>query len=175
MGSGAHGHVFALVDQPTKVIKVAWAPAATQYSPSSSWVFDRVQETYQYLLRHQISILAQVEQFDPLLLEGDRQYYAVVMERLLSLTEDENKVMKSVCMDYNGQIAEGTAIKHLQELHQWLSFDKEKALEFYRAVSDLPIVHRDFHRRNIMKDASGNFKLIDFELLVIKENDNETN
>lgn len=179
MGSGAHGHVFALIDDPTKVIKIAWAPTITQYSlipnQEGQWTFDRVRQTYQHLLHHQISVLAALHQFDLLLRDDVKQYYAVVMEKLVPLSEDENKVFKSIVMEYNGGIALGAAMKHLEELHEWLDFDKEKVVGFYREVNALPMVHRDFHRRNIMKDGSGNFKMVDFELLVIKDSQSKDN
>lgn len=172
LGSGAHGHVFNIANNPEWVIKIGWAPVAAQFTSDTQllqWTFERVDKIYKFLLNHQMPGLAKVSNFELLLKEEHKQYYAAIIEKLSPLTEDESKVFKSVCLEYNGNIAEGASLKHLQELEDWLIFNKNKVIEFYQSVNSLPIIHRDFHRRNIMKDGDGNFKLIDFELLIIKD------
>lgn len=175
LGSGAHGDIWELLNYPDKVMKVAWAPLDVPKEfhnlPNNigqRWTFPNVQATYQYLLQHQFPALAKIFDFRPLHKRTDRQYYSVLLERLQPLTEPEQKVMKSVCMDYNGNIETGKCLYHIDELKGWLEFNAHKVITFYTALGNLPVIHRDFHRRNIMKDAQGNFKLIDFELLDIK-------
>ncbi len=176
LGSGFHGDVYELLDHPKQVVKIAWAPldVPQEFAGRSDTVglhhtFPYIQNIYQYLLKNQFSILAKVFDFYPLHQRDNKQYYMAILERLQSLTEPEQKAMKSVCMDYNGNIENGKCLQHIEELKEWLDFNPSKVIDFYTSLTTLPVAQRDFHRRNIMKNEGGDFKLIDFELLDFKE------
>ena len=185
LGKGVHGEVFELQDDPTKAIKIAWAPLSISFSPALQTIqkkynlkqfsFSEIEQTYKFLLHHRIPILATLYSFETLIAEETLQQYAVIMEKLLPLSDDEHRVFESLCREYNGELGNGKFLTHLQELHQWLDFSYVKIFEFYKKVAKLPIIHRDFNRRNIMKDNDGNFKLIDFELVVIKNIQSKNN
>ena len=176
LGSGFHGDVYELLDHPHQVVKIAWAPlnvpaefAGRSDTTGIRHTFPFIQGIYQYLLKNHFSVLAKVFDFCSLHQRENKQYYMAILEKLQPLTEPEQKVMKSVCMDYNGNIETGKCLHHIDELKEWLEFNPSKVIDFYTSLTHLPVAHRDFHRRNIMKDLDGNFKLIDFELVDIKE------
>lgn len=162
IGSGVHGAVYDLLDDPHKAIKIAFTEDDT---------YAQVQALYQFVQAHPHPALATIFEFSELCRSTGwvDPYYSVKMEKLYPLTDDEQRVMKSICLDYNGHLEPGKAAQHIEELQEWLDFDPEQVKAFYTALSTLPVIHRDFHRRNIMKDRQGNFKLIDFELLTIKQ------
>jgi Ser/Thr protein kinase RdoA (MazF antagonist) len=51
----------------------------------------------------------------------------------------------------------------LEGLRLGLDFEWDKVVRFYKACTRSEIIHEDIHHRNIMKDDSGNFKLIDLD------------
>lgn len=174
IGSGFHGEVWSLFDQPDKVVKLAWAPIIDQdYHPK--WTWQHIHNTYQYLIQHPSPTLATIYEVNVSVRipHTNRQYYSVLMEKLLPLTDDELKVMTSVVMDYNGNIESGKCLQHIQELQEWLEFDAAQAEHFYDSLVQLPVVQRDFHSRNIMKDKEGEFRLIDFECLDLKDKEKQ--
>jgi thiamine kinase-like enzyme len=53
-------------------------------------------------------------------------------------------------------------------LQRGLSFDVASVLSFYqRLLQPTIFVHNDWHPRNVMKNAQGQFKLIDFDRMTI--------
>ena len=159
-----HGHVYSVVGMEGLAVKVAYA---------ENEAYDKVKETYRFIIQHSHPILVPIFEFKEVLQQERQTFYYATMEKLYPLTEDEQKMIKSVCMDYNGNIENGKALQHIVELQEWLEFDKEKVVSFHQGLTSLPVKHRDFHRRNIMKDKNGNYKLIDFELIDIVEKNNE--
>lgn len=191
LGYGFHGEVYELKNDPNKVIKLGayyieegnkvYNNKDDQYllTTHDSSSYKDVGHIYRFIKDHPQPQLATVFDYQPLYsgINPDDEWkrhiliYSATIEKLLPLTEDENKVFKTVCKSYNANIPSKT-IPYLDELKNWFAFDYNKVHQFYMALPVLPIHHHDFHRRNIMKDQDGNFKLIDFELLEIKENNN---
>ena len=161
IGSGVHGQVYTLIHNPNHVVKL---------SVLADVFLSAVERQYHFVMQHPHSTLAQVFDHQPIHHDDELHItiYSATLERLYPLDEDEQRVMKSVVMDYNDSTNTLDARQHIEELQHWLDFDRQKVMDFYTALSTLPVIHRDFHRRNIMKDKLGNFKLIDFELIEIK-------
>jgi thiamine kinase-like enzyme len=93
--------------------------------------------------------------------------YYYIMEKLQKITEDEHKVFDSlVSHEDRGKKKNFTPAKvkeMLQGLRKGLDFDAQRVTFFYDNFNKSPVAHLDIHPRNIMKDAAGNFKLIDFD------------
>lgn len=169
VGYGVHGQVFGIASDPSKVIKFS-----TLYETSTAIEseFKKINDAQNFLINQNHPNLAKVFETG-LLMKGVRifaglkqQYYIyyLVMERLQKLTQDEAKVIKTVCDFYNkDQLFTKPLPLLIEELTGWFSFNKHNVLEFHRFLTSGPIKHNDVHRRNIMKDAAGNFKLIDFD------------
>lgn len=173
LGYGADGQVFSLKTDISRVIKLS---IIYQDDKSLIQEFDEVKEKFNYLINRNIKHLAKVFEFKFLLagarktINGDQNYilYYTVLEKLNKISEDESKVLKTLCDSYNKKFEiNKSVIQIINELQNWLSFDKEKVLEFYWFLTNCPVKHNDVHRRNIMKDDYGNFKLIDFDRMTM--------
>ena len=97
--------------------------------------------------------------------------YYYVMENLSKITEDEKKVFYSLLSHEDRNVKKNyslsSVIDMLKEMQRGLDFDYNKAFRFYRVLKESKFHHMDLHPRNIMKDTDGNFKLIDFDRVMI--------
>lgn len=102
-------------------------------------------------------------------LEYDVYYY--VMERLIPLSEDETKVFHTLISHEDCKKVKKYSIDDvcgiLDEMSNFLLFDKEKVLFLIKKIYSDEIQHLDLSERNVMKDNRGNFKLIDLERIKI--------
>jgi len=176
LGYGAHGEVFSICENEQKAIKIAVLYDA--YDVPIDSMFTNISDMHTYLKGKRIFPLAAVYDFAKIsdgwrdTVEGKQKYisYYCVTEKLLPLSEDEKKVLKTICDIYNKNVAQTKPIKNiLNELSDWFSFDKKKVHEFYELLTKCPISHNDVHRRNILKDTNNNFKLIDFDRSTFNE------
>lgn len=180
LGGGIHGTVFDLPDEHNTVVKIAniYSDVYDDYSAK----FQRISKTYQFIIDNTNDALVKVFDFGQLyegLIKSSYStktgiiYYAK-MEKLLPILEIEQKVFKTICDVYNGLISINRPIKDLiYELKEWFSLDEVKIFEFYDNLHSLQIEHRDVEVRNIMKNSVGQYKLVDFDLAIIKEKENE--
>lgn len=98
--------------------------------------------------------------------------YFYLMEKLNKISDDEKRVFHSLISheDFNKikKIDVYRINSIIKELDGYLSFDKDKVLNFIKNIKNSKIEQTDIHERNIMKDNFGNFKFIDLERLNIK-------
>lgn len=172
IGYGAQGQVFDIEEHPDQVIKIATLYDIDPYSDLDQ-VFDKLQLVYKFLIDNRFDNVVKVYRFGRLRTDSrptvstpqDYIIYYSIQEKLQPLSDDEKKLFKTICQAINGELElERTIEEIVVELGAWLKFDSEKVIKFYNALGSLPIENNDFHRRNILKDAEGNFKLIDFDL-----------
>lgn len=176
LGEGADGEVFQVHGDESKVIKLGVFyeidTAAQQHSI-------HLENILTYLIQSQLDTYARVYEYKPLgFFErtvgvlGKKQpqvyfLYYYVMEKLYKLTEDEKKVFHTIVSHEDRSIKKNYAPEKLQKilagLSRGLDFDVERVTFFHDNLRKTPVQHLDLHVRNIMKDAAGNFKLIDFE------------
>lgn len=173
LGDGADGEIFALHGED-KVIKLSVLFDYEDKSLVSE--FSRIEAAINCLKYEPTPTYARVYSFDKLIQSSrklcnnkiqDYILYSYVMEKCFPLSEDERKVFHSIIChedlgikkDYTKQ----TVKKMLAGMSRGLDFDIEKVIFFYENFKKSPVQHLDLHVRNIMKDKSGNFKLIDFD------------
>jgi serine/threonine protein kinase len=92
----------------------------------------------------------------------------VVMERLLPISDDEERLFHSLVSHEDRGITKPILSPEeleavLDELVIGLRFKRSKVREFYQRIVLGKLTHKDLHPRNIMVDADGNFKLIDLD------------
>jgi hypothetical protein len=97
---------------------------------------------------------------------GEDGTHFIVMERLLSLSEDEGKVFHSLLSheDKNAvkkRLSDPELMNVLAGLAKGLEFNADDVAIFYHQVVFGVMTHNDLHTRNIMKTSCGEFKLID--------------
>lgn len=99
--------------------------------------------------------------------------YYYIMERLEKLSEDEKKVFHSILDHEDRGIVKNYSLSKIEEMlagmSRGLDFDREKVILFCDNLHRCPILHLDISVRNIMKDASGNYKLVDFDRAALQE------
>lgn len=179
LGAGVHGQVFDSLDEPGNAIKLSIV-----YSDDEDAIvkFNNLERVYKFIIDNPNDILVKVFKFGRIyngardIFGWEQEYiiYYSIMEKLLPISDDERKTFKTICDSFNGILKTNRSIKELiNELNGWLEFDKDKVFDFYKSLHSLKIEHRDIEARNIMKNYDGQFKLIDFDLARIKENNND--
>lgn len=174
---GAQGKVFEIINQPDRIIKLS---ILYDVDPNQNLnnVFNRIERVYNFVIKHRPSNVVSIHDFGRLI-EGKREtvygpqryivYYSI-QEKLLPLAEEEKKVFKTICQSVNNELNLTRPLEDiLNELSCWFEFNKLKINAFMKQLSECKINNNDFHRRNIMKDASGNFKVIDMDLATLKQ------
>jgi len=174
LGDGADGEVFNIKGQPNKVIKFC---VLYEYSyekleeiyPPISEVISGLRETPEPVCAR-VHAHAFMGQFTRTWYGNSRQRYYLyyyVMEKLQEITEDEGKVFDSLIshedLGKKKNFGPAKVKKMLTGLARGLDFDAERVTFFIDNYKKSPVQHLDVHTRNIMKDAAGNFKLIDFD------------
>jgi serine/threonine protein kinase len=168
IGSGIDGEVYSMLNDPDRVIKICQV-----------FDFDRFDATAQVLDKLLFQPLAG---YARVYMRGTRRVYKkgyvlyfYVMEKLQPISEDESKVFHTILSHEDRNIikdyAWGELEKILEGLRVGLDFDTERVKFLCQAIRHSPIKHLDIHPRNIMKNADGDFKLIDFDRVQLKEED----
>jgi len=174
LGDGADGEVFDIVGRPDRVVK--FGVIYESGSKSLEQEYKSVDRVLGYLISNPAPVYAQVFQhalmgtFTREAWKSKCQRYVMyyyVMEKLNKISEDEKKVFHTIMSHEDARKEKkfsDTQFKEiLRGLSKGLDFDSKKITFFYQNVKKSPVKHLDIHPRNIMKDASGNFKLIDFD------------
>lgn len=177
IGDGADGEVFELADDPNKVIKlcVLYDTGSVGYKQT----YQYITKSIDHLVQHPHPSYALVYEH-VYMGEGSRQVvwgnthkeqpfllYYYVMEKLGKISEDEAKVFHTILSHEDRGIKKNFSADQLKEiltgLRRGLDFDVEKVILFHDNLKNAPLAHLDIHVRNIMKDANGYFKMIDFD------------
>lgn len=165
LGSGVDGTVYSMLNDPSRVIKIAQV-----------FDFDRYELTadvLDHLLFEPLPEYARVYMRGAKRLP-DKGYvlHFYVMEKLLPITVDESKVFHTILSHEDRNIIKLYEPPELEKiltgLRIGLDFDAERVKFLCEAIRSSPVKHLDIHPRNIMKDANGNFKLIDFDRAQLK-------
>jgi thiamine kinase-like enzyme len=182
LGDGADGETFVIADEPTKVMKLSVIYDRFEDSPKEIY-FNRIAPVLDYVMLNAPALCVAVYEHGYL---GEysrkvtnwrqgKQIFVIhycIMERLHNLSDDERKALHSLVSHEDRKIQkdlEPSKIKEIVEgLARGLDFDKEKVILFCEQLREAYLSHSDIHPRNIMKDGSGYFKLVDFDRAILE-------
>jgi hypothetical protein len=181
LGGGSDGEVFSLSDTAAVKLTVLsdWADKGLDLHEEYAriwWVLHQVRDRRPpYLVRvYDLNVLTYGT-----LMPQDHPYlvYYCRMEKLLPLTEDEQKVFQTILShedrhlrhDYNEKELDGV----LEGLAKGLDFSIAGVRLLYWQVRSGQFQHLDLHTRNVMKDAGGNFRLVDLDRLKLTMRNND--
>lgn len=101
---------------------------------------------------------------------GKQKYhiYFYQMPKLLPILEDEKKALHTLLCHEDNNLVKNPNLALMKELSNYLDFDFVKMKKFLSDIEASAYLHLDMHTRNIMKDGSGNFKLIDLDRITTK-------
>lgn len=179
LGDGADGEVLTIMGQPDRVIKLG----IIYDNPSRGLgVYKDIQRVLDYLIATPTEAHVRVYErgflgtYSRYVHQGEQEFlmYYYIMEKLEKISEDERKVFHSILSHEDRKIVKNYSADQIKEmLHgmsQGLDFDQERVILFCQRLKQAPISHRDLHVRNIMKDAVGDFRLIDLDRAVMENN-----
>ncbi len=180
LGEGADGDVYRIKNTSNIVIKFC-----KLYEDDDSFEknLDSILGILSYLEQNPINTFAKIFEYGVLGTFDRKQIYYIgnkelerqqkftlyyyTMEHLNKISEDEKRVFHSIiCHEDRGipkELSLSTIDKMLDGMGRALDFDKNKIMYFCKNIRNLPVTHNDIHKRNIMKDNDGNFKLVDFD------------
>jgi serine/threonine protein kinase len=174
LGDGADGEVFDITDELDKVIKFCVLYETGSVKLLNTYKY--ISKSLNYLMLNNDPAYARVYAHEYMgqyvrdAWQNKKQKYILyyyVMEKLQQISDDERKVFDSlVSHEDRGKKKNYTPDKVkeiLLGLNRGLDFNFERVIFFYDSLKKSKIKHLDMHPRNIMKDANGNFKLIDFD------------
>jgi hypothetical protein len=171
IGTGADGECFELPHHPDKVIKLS-----ILYQTNNSnlqQLYLPISETLHYLIVARPSVYARVFEYQMINI-WDQGYliYYYLMERLIPLTADEEKVFHTITSHEDRRIEKDLSEKIVNNKLMWLSkgleFNIHKVKLLCRELQYTNIQHNDLAPRNIMKDKYNNYKIIDFDRCQLK-------
>lgn len=172
--SGADGQVFHIKNDPDKVIKLSIFYSYDEYIIEHH--YSNIENKYKTVINNPQKSIVKVfninyihhKVYGKCTIAKNYIIYYSIMEKLIPITKDEDKILKSLCDLKNNKINTFSFPKIVDELKHYYLFDRDKVLDFYDGLDSSIVIHNDFHRRNIMKDNDGNFKLIDLDRISIK-------
>lgn len=175
LGDGADGEVLTIRDQPDRVIKLS----VIYECPSRELkVYKEIKKVLDYLVKEQPITFVKVYEHGYLgtysrkMADWQKEsqdflMYYYIMEKLFKITEEEKKVFHSIVSHEDRGIEKNFPLEKVEEMLRGMSrgldFDTEKVMLFYRNLRQAQVLHQDIHVRNIMKTATGEFKLVDFD------------
>jgi serine/threonine protein kinase len=183
LGGGADGEVFAIDGQLDKVIK--FGIFHERHDKKFLQYYKQIQKVLDYLIVNQPQAYARVYEHGYLgeasreaahWRSGQQKYvmYYYIMEKLQKITEDEQKVFHTILSHEDRGIEKNFSPDEIQEMlrgmERGLDFDTEKVIFFCENIRSAAISHLDIHVRNILKDGTGNFKLIDLDRIELEKN-----
>jgi serine/threonine protein kinase len=179
LGDGADGEVFEIEGEPNKVIKFCFVvqkddsdlyQTYLDVSKLLTSLSTNPLPTYAHVYEHRY--LGEYTRIVWGNLSEQYLLYYYIMEKLFKLSEDEKKVFHTIACHEDQQkkknFSLGKVKEMLRDMSAALDFDAEKVTFFCDNLRKAPVKHLDIHVRNIMKDTSGNFKLIDFDRAEMK-------
>lgn len=184
LGDGADGEVFTIKGDDTKVIK--FGILYERHDRGFTNYYKQIQRVLDYLIRTYPSAYARVYEHGYLgtysrpmasWKSGKQGFiiYYYIMEKLYKTSEDERKVFHSLLSHEDRGIEKKFSPEKIREMlsgmGRGLDFDAEKVTLFCENIRSAPISHLDIHVRNIMKDETGMFKLIDLDRIELEKED----
>lgn len=178
LGYGADGQVFEILNS-NRVIK--YCVLYDDFSEDLNDRYSKIRKALYYILYNKPNTCARLYDFNFLLhasrklfneLNQDYIVYYYTMEKLLKISEDEKKVFHTILSHEDRGIVKNFSDEKLRKtlsgLSRGLDFDERRVILFYDNLKNSSIQHLDIHVRNIMKDAEGNFRLIDFDRIKLE-------
>lgn len=155
LGAGADGEVFEIDSNPIQVIKICL-------------LYDlEVNPVISYLVTYPLPTYARVYECGRLFENEKIIIHYYIMEKLFPLSEDESKVFHTIISHEDRNIIKNYSFREIKKILRGLSrgldFDEKRVTFLCENLKKTPVHHLDLHSRNIMKDAQGNFKLVDFD------------
>jgi hypothetical protein len=180
---GADGEVFAIENDPNRVIKFSIIYDRFSQSPKTIYrkeivpILDYVMLTQPLICArvYEHGYLGQFSREMPYWKAGIQTFviHYCIMERLFPLTEDEKKVFHSVVSHEDRGIEKKLLPEKVNEmlrgLARGLDFDAEMITLFCNQLRVASLSHSDLHVRNILKNGAGYFKLIDFDRAILEK------
>lgn len=179
LGDGADGEVFALENDPEKVIKFCVLYEKNDQKLHSA--YGCISSTISYLIKELPLSYARVYsqmylgEWSRSIVWGNTQreqkyiLYYYTMEKLSKISHDEVKVFHTILSHEDREIKKNFSNGKLKEilagLQKGLDFDAKRVIFFCDMLQKTNVQHLDLHPRNIMKDDCGNYKVIDFDRL----------
>src|SRR5512135_1840403 len=183
LGEGADGEVFSIQGEPDKVLKLGIL--YERHDRGFENYYRQIQSVLDYLIVNYPDAYARVYEHGylgsysrkmPHWRNGEQKFiiYYYIMEKLNKISEDESRVFHSILSHEDRGIEKNFSSDKIREMLQGMSrgldFDAEKVILFCDKIKGAPISHLDIHVRNIMKDNTGNFKLIDLDRIELEKN-----
>lgn len=182
LGEGADGDVYQIKSDPDKVIKLSKLYDSYSYKDLDA-TYSGVVNVLSYLEHNPTSIFARVYSHGYMGTFDRKQLYSIngkefsrkqkfilyyyTMEKLNKISEDELRIFHSIISHEDRGYPKNYSLDKISEMligmQRHLDFDKQKVMMFCTSIKNAEITHCDIHERNIMKDNSGNFKLVDFD------------
>jgi serine/threonine protein kinase len=180
IGDGADGEVLSITGSPDRVLKLGVIYDSV-FRPLS--LYHGIERVLNHLMLTPSSVCVHVYEhgylgvYERQVADPKREQlfilYYYIMEKLEKLSEDEKKIFHSILDHEDRGIAKDYSIskikKMLKGMSRGLDFDQEKVMLFCDNLRRCPILHLDISARNIMKDATGNYKLVDFDRAALRE------
>lgn len=174
LGDGADGEVFEIIGRSDRVIKFCVLYETGSIKLENQ--FNYIDKVLSHLASNQSPVFARVYthalmgQYSRVAWGNKKQRYVLyyyIMEKLEKITDEERKVFDSIVSHEDRGKKKNFSPERIKEMLSGmalgLDFDAEKVTFFCENFKKSPVAHLDIHPRNIMKDAAGNFKLIDFD------------
>lgn len=175
LDDGADGEVLTIAGQPDKVIKLG---VIYEHPNRELTVYKQVQRVLDYTMTTQPEAFVRVYEHGYLgtytrkIVEWRKDHqdfllYYYIMEKLNKISEDEKKVFHTIISHEDRGINKNYSPEKIREMLQGMSrgldFNADKVILFCQNLQANQVVHEDLHPRNILKNADGNFKLIDLD------------
>jgi len=183
LGDGADGEVFSINGDDSRVFKLGIL--YERYDTGLLKAYQQIRDVLNFMQTEKPEGYAHVYEHEYLCtssrkvehLRSGKQYfiiYSYTMEKLNKISEDERRVFHSILSHEDRGIEKNFSSDKIREmlegLARGLDFDAEKVTLFCDNIRAAPVSHLDIHVRNIMKNESGNFKLIDFDRIELENN-----
>lgn len=177
LGHGADGQVFEVLDDPTKVIKICGIFQLPNHDLEQE--YRQRSNVMHHMICDPSPIHACVYEHVKLgeferTFDHHPQHYILhytVMERLAELSEDEKKVFHSILSHEDRGLIKNFPLTKLQSILQGLGmgldFSENKVMVFLKELKMSKVRHLDLHERNVMRNADGDYRLIDFDRCVL--------
>lgn len=188
LGNDADGQCFELIDDKEKAIKLSIV-YDVDFIDSIIDVYNEKETIFSYIKETQPQPYVRIHDYG-LLHIGDRFAYGikqqfviyfVIMDKLNSISNDESKVFHYLLSKEDDGIlpySDKEFDEILKNMSRGLDFSEESVRLFRTRLANSSLSHNDIKVdsrgvRNIMKDKSGDFILIDLDRVTKKEKNNE--